>query len=318
MTCLRRLALAASAVLSFLFVFGPSNAVVGHPHHPQLGRTSWDHHPPELQPAGLSRCGTKSPPTQQRINQHQLDQARLYHMQANAQKVFGNGHGDRRALFQSRGLHGGGLDSAARTPRADVRFLQEYTETCEELCTQCIEIPVNFHLMLLPVVDSDGTSGSVIPWPSEVVEQYFNDPSSVSASDFGSQSTIEDMLQAQEEVLNLGFAKTPFRFKLSSQITGSVDETWVLYAEDVQRDMAASVGVSDFAVLNVYLGYSLGSQNSTESGTLAFASFPSFQANATSQYADSEIQLFSADGVWMRYDTLPNGGNRGTGAFSLC
>jgi hypothetical protein len=167
--------------------------------------------------------------------------------------------------------------------------------------------------MLLPFIGSDGTAGSVIPWPSGVAEQFFNDPTSVLASDFGTSDQIEAMLTDQERVLNLGFANTPFKFKLASEITGSVEETWVRYAEDTQREMAESVGINDFAVLNVYVGYTLGSASSSEEGVLAFASFPSFQANATSQYADAEVQAFGADGIWMRYDTLPNGGNTGTG-----
>jgi hypothetical protein len=67
----------------------------------------------------------------------------------------------------------------------------------------------------------------------------------------------------------------------------------------------------------VYLVYNAVamSDNTTDTVTIALATFPSSQNNAT-MVVDGDLALglpLFADGIFMRYDALPNGGFPGSG-----
>ena len=177
------------------------------------------------------------------------------------------------------------------------RSLVSGSQSCEELCRQCIEIETYFHLFTIPV--SGG--GFVVPHPTSIAYSF----STVSAN-FTTIEEVNLMIDRQMIVLNDAYSMTPFRFKLINRNNASVSTNvkYTNFAQDYHREMSAEYGVGNLDTLNVFLSFSVKSRNDTaiaERGeTVAFASFPSYQ------------QERAGDGVFLRFDCLPGGGFIGT------
>ena len=162
-------------------------------------------------------------------------------------------------------------------------------ETCEELCDQCIEIPINLHLMTIPLL-----TGPIIPHPTDVYQEWTNG-GSVSVDDFSTPEEIQELFLENVDVLNKAYKGTPFRFALK-KTSQSYRLDWNREADEVFKDMSAILGTNDPKELDVFLALEL-----TQSGRF----YLGFASNAAAQ------ETRKGDGVFMRYDTLTDGGLQG-------
>jgi hypothetical protein len=113
--------------------------------------------------------------------------------------------------------------------QARMRRLQEdhrrrmQAVSCEDLCTQCINIPTYWHFL---AVDFEGTT--VLPHPTDVYEEYLNGTTGITAQNFTSVEAYVDLVELNMAVLNAAYAETPFIFTYANRDDPSVymNETW--------------------------------------------------------------------------------------------
>ena len=124
-------------------------------------------------------CGTHAPSMRERL----LDQHRMQHSQRS-----------RRQLI-------------------DENF------TCQDLCKQCIQIDVYFHMMALPLLDYL----IVLPHPTSAVQEYLK--GSADTALFESFTSIDEMnalINQQMEILNERYKDTPFSFIRRDPISNAI------------------------------------------------------------------------------------------------
>ena len=189
--------------------------------------------------------------------------------------------------------------------------------SCEELCNQCIEIDVYFHLSGFPLDSKDENSKWVIPHPTEefilLRKELANsttrdEPLPVIASGrFSNITEIYRLIQDNMNVLNRRYAETPFIFRWvnSDPAVAKVavkSNNVFLYAGDLYKsnDFATAAHAGDSKTLNVYLLYRICGHAfiwlESNCRTIGAATNPSYQLDNT------------ADGVFLSYDTLTGGG----------
>ena len=191
--------------------------------------------------------------------------------------------------------------------------------SCEELCKQCIEIDVHFHLSGFPLNSNDENSEWVIPHPTEefillreelanVTRAGGDEPLQVILPGrFSNTTEIYRLIQDNMDVLNRRYAETPFSFRWvnSDPAVAQVavkNNNVFLYAGDLYKsnDFAATTHAGDSKTLNVYLMYRICGHSfirlESNCRTIGAATNPSYQLDNT------------ADGVYLSYDTLTGGG----------
>ena len=165
------------------------------------------------------------------------------------------------------------------------------TESCHELCDQCIEIETYLHMI---GTDLAGI-GPIIPHPTSVYESAKENIASVTMEDFSTRDNIEAMFEDNIDVINNAFTGTPFRFKFIRQATTrTINANWVEDATEHMGEMSRILGNNDLRKLDVFLTATLRSGAAGE--ILGTATLPGSQ------------QAGKGDGVYLRYDVLPNGG----------
>lgn len=194
---------------------------------------------------------------------------------------------------------------------------------CSELCQQCIEIPVYFHLSGFPLDRNDNASEWVIPHPTNEFRLLREELANVSGDRlnaslpviapgrFSNITEIYKLIQDNMDVLNRRYRKTPFSFRwVNSDLTAANsaarvavnDENVFFYAGDLYQsnDFATAVHAGDSKTLNVYLVYRICGHSfiwvDSNCVTIGAATNPSYQLDNT------------ADGVYLSYDTLTGGG----------
>ena len=199
---------------------------------------------------------------------------------------------------QSRSRSASALDQA-RMERLMTRRKMVGESSCNELCEQCVEIPTYFHFLGIKLDDEL----TVLPHPTSTVNDLIATRDKSLANDLTSYEAMLAMVDEQMDVFNIHFAGIPFRFKLMNRnsTTVSTESEWIDWTFDYSREMSAEIGQGGLDTLNVYLSYSINSQiEGFPDSVVAFAEFPSYQFDK------------SGDGIFLRYDVLPNGGLTGT------
>eukprot|EP00977_Amphora_coffeiformis_P009522 scaffold2193_cov171-Amphora_coffeaeformis.AAC.28 len=172
-----------------------------------------------------------------------------------------------------------------------VRRRKLATESCHELCDQCIEIETYLHMI---GTDLPGV-GPVIPHPTSVYQSAKENIASVTIEDFSTKEHVEAMFEENIQVLNKAFTGTPFRFRFVRQATTRTTNTnWVEDAAEHMEEMSRTLGNNDLRKMDVYLSATLRSGSAGE--VLGTATLPGSQ------------QAGKGDGVYLRYDVLPSGG----------
>lgn len=210
--------------------------------------------------AGSEHCGVRTPPKAETAR----DQARMTRMRQ-----------------QSTGI----------------RQLQRLT--CDELCDGCITIDVVFHLMGLQVPTESGIT-QLLPHPTDVMTRFDNRD----FPDTTEFTTIEDMTQIIRDnivVTNEALVGTPFRLNfVEDQVNLTISGDYMRRSLSYRDVMTAELGSQDLTVLDIYLVYTLLTQDEFDSGEdilrVAVSSLPSQQL------------VGDSDGIWIRYDTLTGGG----------
>jgi len=171
-------------------------------------------------------------------------------------------------------------------------------KSCEELCDQCITVDVYIHFHVFRL--DDGTE--VVPHPEVSVFEYKNGNRDITEANF---TSLEDMLatiDGQMTFLNDKFSGSPFRFDFKNRdsVTLICNDDWVDYPIDYSNEMTLQYNMGNATTLNLYLLSTLTSR--TGIGVLVGrATFPSYQNQR------------DGDAIFMRYDTLPEGGLPGYG-----
>jgi hypothetical protein len=181
--------------------------------------------------------------------------------------------------------------------QARMRRLQEdhrrrmQAVSCEDLCTQCINIPTYWHFI---AVAFEGTA--VLPHPTAVYEEYLNGATGITAQDFTSVEAYVDLVELNMAVLNAAYAETPFIFTYANRDDPSVyiNAAWSIDPDNNQEEISSELGVGALDTLNVYATYQ------QIDGAYGFANFPSHQMNL----GDGQ----KGDGVYQIFDTVTNGG----------
>lgn len=143
--------------------------------------------------------------------------------------------------------------------------------SCEELCKQCIEIDVYFHLSGYRVDKNNASSAWMIPHPTDEFRRYRDQLRNrtdnrvfpeVEPGRFSSVADIYPLIEANMELLNNLYANTPFRFRWvnndpSTATVGIQNNFAFFYAGNSHRsnDYAAAMHQGDSRTLNVYLVY---------------------------------------------------------------
>jgi hypothetical protein len=122
----------------------------------------------------------------------------------------------------------------------------------------------------------------------------------MTSENFTSVDAMLGAIDAQIDVLNEHFEDTPFYFTLMDHGTPSVtaNTNWSRFAWDEQFDIGEALHTGNLSTLNLYVVYSVEGREAAEANVTlaAFAQFPSYQFEGL------------ADGIFLRYDTLPGGG----------
>ena len=185
--------------------------------------------------------------------------------------------------------------------------------SCQDLCRQCIQVPVKLHMLVL---EQDGGGHVVVPHPTAVVTPLLLEAASPSADSLALQlsspSDIADMFGQNVQLLNRAFADTPFYFDWNGS-----DDAWdviphnaATFAAVQYKDMlgqlrqhntttAAAATTSmdnkdDARTLHVYVAFSLLPVNAPTEILFGYSTFPAAQT--------------TGDGVYLRYDVLMAGG----------
>ena len=174
--------------------------------------------------------------------------------------------------------------------RESARRRRLIAESCEDLCDQCIEVPINLHLMMIPLL-----LGSIVPHPTPIYEEWTRG-GPVSVDNFSSPEYIEQLFLENLVVLNRAFEGTPFRFSLK-RVTRTSRLDWNREVIDAFREMSNSLGTDDPTELDVFLSLQL-----TKGDRL----YIGMASNAAAQ------EWRNGDGVYMRYDALTDGGLSGS------
>lgn len=185
--------------------------------------------------------------------------------------------------------------------RTSSKTTSTYWPSCDELCKQCITVETYFHLIALPTPGRN----FILPHPTSSVMS-----SNWTVKSFTTVETMNTLIDKQMVVINKVYSKSPFQFNHTNRNTPSIISNgfYANYSYDYVQEISSRYGRGDLTTLNVFLVYSIGSQNDTmlagvdnvDGSTVAFSSFPSFQ------------QENSGDGIFLRYDCLLNGGYDGT------
>ena len=172
------------------------------------------------------------------------------------------------------------------------------TESYEELCDQCIEIDVHFHLVL---AELRGGFGPFIPHPlnsttfSEINETIIPELEDL---EFSTQEDILELVEATMNVTNRSFRGTPFRFRWRPENTQTrINVGWNNYAFDYFFDISNALGSNDRRIMDVYLTWQVRSSDTEDSIDSLGAALPANLENEGLPY-----------GIWMRYDVLAGGG----------
>jgi hypothetical protein len=188
------------------------------------------------------------------------------------------------------------------------------TDSCEELCVQCVEIDVYFHLSAVSVPTDNGSDQIIFPHPLESVDRLFAGDTTLTIEDFASLQGIYNLIDENMRVLNERYAGSPFVFtwRNSDPASASISTNGnlVQFIADTIFDesgVASELHTGDASVLNVYLTYrqcAISNQLDPDTGEpllscglLGIAVFPSFQ-----------LANRNADGVYVNYSTLTGGG----------
>jgi len=158
--------------------------------------------------------------------------------------------------------------------------------SCNDIEPNSIEIKTYFHFMAIPL--SDLPDQFVIPHPTEVAL------AKGALEDYTTYNEMIEMCQRQVEIMNNAFQGTPFYYTFQPNPSVSTNLDFTNNPMDHQNEMREEFGVKDPTALNIYLSFALGSQHRDTRGYLGVADFPSFQ--------------LKGDGLFMRYDILPQGG----------
>jgi hypothetical protein len=188
------------------------------------------------------------------------------------------------------------------------------TDSCEELCVQCVEIDVYFHLSAVPAPSADDSDRFFFPHPLESVDRFAESDTTLTIEDFASLQGIYSLIDDNMRVLNERYAESPFTFTWRNSdpasASVSVNTDLVDFVVDTMFDengVASELHTGDASVLNVYLTYrqcAISNQLDPDTGEpllscglLGIAVFPSFQQSNR-----------NADGVYVNYSTLTGGG----------
>jgi hypothetical protein len=222
----------------------------------------------------FSKCGTKDPSP----FEQRLDQIRIKHLKNSPQ--------GRRLIADS----------------------------CEDLCVQCVEVDVYFHLSALPVPTGDGGKQFIFPHPLESVARIYAFDPTVTADDFASLQDIYNLIDTNMQVLNERYAESPFVFTwknadpASASVSANPDMVdLVVDTLFDENGVVSELHTGDASVLNVYLTHSQclpteeadpdTGEEALDCSIVGVAVFPSYQqANRR------------ADGVYVNYSTLSGGG----------
>lgn len=165
------------------------------------------------------------------------------------------------------------------------------TESCDELCNQCIEIEVYLH-----IIGTDLGFGPIIPHPESAVERARRNVNDVTVDDFATGKEIIAMFEENIKVVNEAYSDTPFRFKFVREgTTQTINERWSQGASEFKDEMSKMVGNADFRKLDCFVSSSLRASKG-RGETLGTATLPGSQVAG------------KGDGVYIRYDVLPGGG----------
>jgi len=191
---------------------------------------------------------------------------------------------------------------------------------CTELCKQCIEIPVYFHLSGYPLDDDQDTKNGtwVLPHPRSEFRSLQEELAIVSGTGshalpfiedgrFSSVSDIYKLIQNNMDVLNRRYVDTPFVFRWlntdpSQAKVAVARKNAFMFVGNIYKsnDYASATHVGDSRTLNVYLIYRICGHEfiwvDSNCDTIGAATNPSYQLDRT------------ADGVYLAYDTLAGGG----------
>lgn len=183
-----------------------------------------------------------------------------------------------------------GLRDVTSGNHAGRRRLQ--TESCHELCNQCIEIETYLHLM--------GTNfgfGPVIPHPPNSVSRAQANTTSVSKKNFFTSDDIKALFKKNIAVVNRAFVGTPFRFTfMAKNTTTTINRKWSEAAADYKEEIGQAVGIPNLRKLNVIVSREVRPRGHRKGDILGTATLPGSQS------------VGKGDGVYIRYDVLAGGG----------
>ena len=165
------------------------------------------------------------------------------------------------------------------------------TESCDELCKQCIEIEVYLHL-----IGTDLGFGPVIPHPQSALSRSQENVDDVTIEDFATAEEIIAMFEENIDVVNKAFLETPFRFKfMSEHTTQTTNVEWSEASVDFKDEIGALLGNQDLRKLDCFVSSGLRPTRGVGE-ILGTATLPASQS------------VEKGDGVYIRYDVLPGGG----------
>jgi hypothetical protein len=134
-------------------------------------------------------------------------------------------------------------------------------DSCEDLCTQCVEIDVYFHLSAIPIPTDDGSGSEqfIFPHPLESVARLATSDEILAIEGFASLQDIYSVIDTNMQVLNERFAVSPFVFTrrntdpASASVSANPDMVdFALETLFDENGVAAELHTGDATVLNVY------------------------------------------------------------------
>lgn len=165
--------------------------------------------------------------------------------------------------------------------------------SCNELCDGCIVIDTYFHLMVFQV---DGTQLPGHPTPS--MERLLDGDDTLGFDDFSTVDDIIEIIRNNVAYTNSQLAGTPFRLNfIDNDVSLRQERDYLYNPMSFRIPMTEEIGKADLKVLDVYLSYTLNFEGETN---------PPLRVGTSS--LPSQQLLQKSDGIFMRYDTLTNGG----------
>lgn len=203
------------------------------------------------------------------------------------------------------------INDKRRKKNRNTKSSTTFWPQCNDICKQCINIETYFHLVAFPIKEG---GNYILPHPTSLVQSsnWTNIKSFTSVT-----KMMNVLIDQQMIVLNDAYSKTSFQFTHMNRNRSSVisNSFYANYSYDYASEMSSRYGKGDLTTLNIFLVYSIRSQNGSSSNTFdssdgdkkdddtivaAFSSFPSYQ------------QEKNGDGIFLRYDCLSNGGYVGS------